>query len=336
MFQRSRLPISERYHGKERRLEHDYAVGQQVLGSGISGEVKVATSLAQPQQKFAVKTIKRSGLLGYLCANGSDCTDPVSEIKNHLSLGHPNIAKLHDVYETNQHFHLVMDCMEGGDLCARLAEKGKFTEAEASKVIRQILSALNHLHKQGITHRDVKLDNVLYDTKTGGHLKLVDFGLSSRKAKMVDCVGSSAYVAPEVLNCVHGRKCSYTSQCDLWSLGVLGVLLLTDEMPFSGSLSGQADIRKGKFTMRPELWHNISDEGKDFIKSLLQVNPSKRLTAAEALGHAWIAMNRDEDSAEVIAKDAARKPSKESGASDDTRVDSDWASESTTDTLLSI
>lgn len=95
--------------------------------------------------------------------------------------------------------------------------------------------------------------------------------------------GTLAYVAPEVL------ERAYTSQCDLWSLGVITFVLLSGYMPFSGSEEEQTRrISKGKYTMKPERWNNMSESAISFVKSLLEVDPQIRLSAAKALEHPWI------------------------------------------------
>jgi calcium-dependent protein kinase len=90
-------------------------------------------------------------------------------------------------------------------------------------------------------------------------------------------------MAPEVL------KQNYTSQCDLWSMGVIVFILLSGHMPFYGKEKKQMqNILEGRFTMRSEHWQGVSITGKNFVNSLLQVNPNKRLTARTALRQAWI------------------------------------------------
>jgi len=305
-----RIPIVGRYHGKIRRLDEDYVMTQQVLGDGINGEVRMATSVTQQKgQKFAVKSVKLSSGLG----SDVDGSDPIREVENYLCMDHPNITRLHDVYETKGHLHLVMECMEGGDLAGRLADKGRFTELEASSAVGQMLLALNYLHRQGIAHRDVKLDNFLCVSKDSDHLKLSDFGFSRRcgpkgDGRMTDVVGTLSYTAPEVLKCIHGRKCSYTLQCDMWSVGVSAFLLLAGEMPFSGDDAQQIrKIRAGLFTLKPELRASMSSEGLLFILSLLQVDPSKRLTAQSALEQAWVSQHRVRDGVDVSVLQALEK-----------------------------
>jgi calcium-dependent protein kinase len=168
-------------------------------------------------------------------------------------------------------------------------EKRGFTEEEARDAIRQMLLALNYMHSHGVVHRDVKLENFVYDKKDGNHLKLIDFGFSTRwasnsKRTMTRYCGTLSYTAPEVF------AEDYTSQCDLWSLGVIGFGLLSGGMPFSGTSAEQrGKIKAGDYTMKPERWDCISSEAKDFIQSLLKMDPASRLSAQQALEHPWIA-----------------------------------------------
>jgi calcium-dependent protein kinase len=104
---------------------------------------------------------------------------------------------------------------------------------------------------------------------------------------MCQQLGTLPYLAPEVLN--H----NYTSQCDLWSLGVIVYTLLAGHMPFPGSSPSMMQrINEGKFHMKHERWRTVSKEAKSFVKSLLHVDPDRRLSAPTALQHAWLAHRR--------------------------------------------
>jgi len=140
----------------------------------------------------------------------------------------------------------------------------------------------------------LKLENFLYESKESDFLKLIDFGFSKvwdKNTKMELSCGTLSYVAPEVLNK------SYTSQCDMWSLGVIVFILLVGYMPFGGSSERQqiSAIKSGKYTWRDDRWRNVSSEGKDFVKSLLVVDSHIRLTSEQALQHGWIANRLDVD-----------------------------------------
>lgn len=278
-----KIPLLTRYHQEPHRLEDDYEVTSTVLGSGANGAVHMALSKSS-SRKVAVKSFSLANM------NDFELNLLSVEVGNYLSMDHPHIARLLDVYESADHIHLVMECMSGGDLVERVESRSRFTETEARDAIRQILLALNYMHSSGFVHRDVKPDNVLYDTNGGDHLKLIDFGFSTRwdsssKEKMHLNLGTREYVAPEVLDE------SYTSKCDLWSTGVVAFILLTGRFPFHGSDAElKRKIRAGSYpSMDGKLWSGVSDEAKDFVRSLLRVDPSERLSAEEALQHSWIA-----------------------------------------------
>mmetsp|Transcript_6794 Transcript_6794/g.18783 ORF Transcript_6794/g.18783 Transcript_6794/m.18783 type:complete len:535 (-) Transcript_6794:75-1679(-) len=281
-----KLSLSGRYHKEPQLVEEEYELSGKHLGSGYTGSVYLATRRGFPEQQYAVKVLNLSNV------EPTKLEQLKSEVENHLSIDHPNISRLHDVYESRHKMHLVMEFMEGGELFQRVvgAQTKCFTEPEASEAVWQILLALNYLHSHGIVHRDLKLENVVYDKLGSNHLELIDFGFSKMwdpSVMMEGKLGTIAYVAPEVL--MHG----YTSQCDLWSLGVITFILLAGYMPFVGE--DEAMMRKiieGKYIMKQVKWKNISSEAVNFTTSLLDVDPQRRLTAQDALQHQWIANRR--------------------------------------------
>merc|ERR1712032_1790232 len=267
-----KLPVTGRYHRLPKKLEDDYQVAARVLGSGYNGVVRLAAAAGGRQnQKFAIKAFKLSNVAADKKAQLE------AEVEIFLAMDHPHITRLFDVYESEDHLHLVMECMEGGELFDRVTELKKFSELDAADATWQMLLALNYIHSHGIVHRDLKLENFLYDVKGSNHLKLIDFGFSKvwdPNVKMRMSCGTLSYVAPEVLSK------NYGSQCDLWSLGVIGFILLSGYMPFSGSETVQTKhITEGRYTMKPDRWNKVSKEAIHFTQSLLQVNPEKRLNA---------------------------------------------------------
>merc|ERR1719330_461957 len=126
-----------------------------------------------------------------------------------------------------------MEYLEGGELFNRLVAKKAFSETMAAEMAHQMLLALVYLHEHGIAHRDLKLENWLYEKRHTDHLKLIDFGLAKvvpESGKMSDGCGTIHYMAPEVANN------SYTTQADLWSFGVIVYMMLVGFRPlFSGS-----------------------------------------------------------------------------------------------------
>jgi len=274
-----RLNITGRYHRLPKKFEDDYESMDKVLGTGYNGEVKLA-SCKHTGAKFAVKAFKLRGV------SKDKRKELESEAEIFLAMDHPHVASLVDVYESDDQLHLVMECMQGGELFDRVVERKRFSEMDAANAIYQMLLAVNYIHLHDIVHRDIKLENFLYEAKDSDHLKLIDFGFSKiwqpNTTMAVSC-GTLAYVAPEVL------ERSYTSQCDLWSLGVVAFVLLFGYMPFSGAEAKQIrDIKDGHFTKKQAIWSKASTEAKDFVQKLLVVDPDLRMTAAKALNHRWL------------------------------------------------
>lgn len=126
-----------------------------------------------------------------------------------------------------------------------IAKTSNFTERHAIRIMKQVVSAVLYCHLNGIVHRDIKSDNILF----AGHdinspVKLIDFGISvkfEKDTKLKDKTGTVLYIAPEVISG------SYDEKCDIWSLGVLLYMLLCGQPPFYGSSRQEvmAKIKKG-------------------------------------------------------------------------------------------
>mmetsp|Transcript_120651 Transcript_120651/g.232833 ORF Transcript_120651/g.232833 Transcript_120651/m.232833 type:complete len:533 (-) Transcript_120651:580-2178(-) len=278
-----RIPSAARCHRLPRTLEDDYTLTNKVLGEGYAGSVLLATSKSRAggeKQTVAVKSFKLKGLKTH------QKEQLLSEIEIFLCMDHPHVARLLDVYEDEQKISLVMECVEGGELFDRVIKDKRFPEPGAAHAMRQMLLAVQYIHSHGIVHRDLKLENFLYDLETSDHLKMIDFGFSKflvKSSRMKTTCGTTAYVAPEVL------KRSYTSQCDLWSMGVIGFVLLSGHMPFYGDSEHKLKaIKNGRYKFKEEHWKIVSNSGREFIKALLHMDPAKRLTAKTALEHKWI------------------------------------------------
>jgi calcium-dependent protein kinase len=277
-----KFPLSGRYHRPPRQIADDFKVTSTVLGTGYTGEVKMATRVGVPNHKFAVKELKlasfRKGKMAQM----------KQEVENYLLMDHPHIVRLYDVFESKESLHLVMECMEGGELYERVRRLKKFPEQDAADAVWQILLALNYIHSHGIVHRDIKLENFLFEKEQGNNLKLIDFGFSkhvhTEGEHLHASLGTASYVAPEVL------LQDYTSQCDLWSLGVISFILLSGQMPFPVNMPNQSrNILQGSYTLNKSRWKETSPEALNFVQSLLEVNPDNRLNASTALCHPWIA-----------------------------------------------
>eukprot|EP00543_Licmophora_paradoxa_P008028 CAMPEP_0202450408 /NCGR_PEP_ID=MMETSP1360-20130828/9012_1 /ASSEMBLY_ACC=CAM_ASM_000848 /TAXON_ID=515479 /ORGANISM="Licmophora paradoxa, Strain CCMP2313" /LENGTH=1047 /DNA_ID=CAMNT_0049068655 /DNA_START=468 /DNA_END=3611 /DNA_ORIENTATION=+ len=260
-----------------------------VLGSGISGLVRLVTHKATGV-KYAVKCLD----LG-LVETAEGLHQLREEIFIMCQLDHPNIVRLEEVYESHSEIYLVQELCLGGELFDRLDEQPDYhyTEAECARLVKQMLSAVRYLHSKGIIHRDLKLENFLFSsTSPDSELKMIDFGLSKHfKFGEVhhEAVGTPYTVAPEV---VSG---TYDERCDIWAIGVITFLLLSGDPPFGGCggpeplMTVRSNILKGLYSFEPgEIWDIVSKQAKQFISSLLVIDPSKRPTAKSAQKSPWI------------------------------------------------
>ena len=263
-----------------------YVIDQKVLGHGHYGIVRKCTARATGEA-FAIKTIKKSRV--------SRPEVLVREIEILNRLHHPHIISVTDVFNTKEEVHIVTEMCEGGELFDRIiamtkTKEGHYSEANAALLLRQILLAIGYCHSLDppVCHRDLKPENFLFKTKADDSpIKIIDFGLSKYEEpgeKLHTRVGTPYYIAPEVL------KRNYSLPCDMWSIGVITYILLCGYPPFYGD--NDRDIFKriqaGSFSFPHPEWTNVSEEAKAFITSLLQQDPEKRPTAADALHHAWI------------------------------------------------
>lgn len=221
-------------------------------------------------------------------------------------LHHPRIVQLKGFYEDDEFYYLLMEFVSGGDLMDFVAAHGSVGEEAGREITKQILEAVNYIHGKGISHRDLKPDNILIEQDDPVLIKITDFGLAKVQGNgtfMKTFCGTLAYVAPEVIG---GKAASdetgevheYSSLVDMWSIGCLVYVILTGHLPFSGSTQEQLykQISRGSYHEGPLKDFRISDEARDFIDSLLQVNPNNRPTAEKALDHPWIKGKFTQDS----------------------------------------
>ncbi|CAK9018666.1 unnamed protein product [Durusdinium trenchii] len=273
-----------RYHGAEsgRRLEDDYVLQDNVLGTGMSGSVQLVASTVDGSL-YALKIYDKDSM------NDSRYKLLKQEVEIYLSVDHPNIARLIDVYEWGQGIALIMEYCSGGELQQRWNSEA-YEEEDAMEATKQMLYAVNYLHAHNICHRDLKLENFLYESgDKNASLKLIDFGLSisldDDEMTMKSTVGTLLYCSPDVIS---GK--AYTSKCDLWSLGVIVFMLLSGRPPFITSMGHERmrkDISRAK--VQWDRLENVSAEARDFVHKLLVLDPLQRLDAAAALNHPWLA-----------------------------------------------
>jgi len=260
-----------------------YDIGE-TLGTGHFSKVKLGTH-KKTQMKVAIKIIQKP--------TGSKIAMLKAEVDILTKCDHPNVVKMYACYETDKILYLVLELLTGGELFDCIIAKGHYSEADARSLSVTLLDAIKYLHEQGVAHRDLKPENILLkDSSSAAAVKITDFGLSkifaddtAGEVVMKTACGTPGYVAPEVL--AHDQ---YSSQVDLWSIGVIVYILLCGFPPFYGDNDAQMfkKIKAGSYKFLAPYWDPISADAKDFVAKLLVVDPRKRMTAAEALNHRWL------------------------------------------------
>lgn len=191
-----------------------------------------------------------------------------------------------ETFEYKHSLFLVMELCSGGDLYTR----DPYTERDAARISQSILSAVAYMHQEGISHRDLKYENIMFTSPDpNADVKIIDFGLSKKygmsdEAVMHDAVGTIYSMSPEVL------LGTYTNQADVWSCGVLTFMLLSSTMPFYGKHRKQVmkRILKGEFAFKAPKWKSVSKDAKTFVLNLLKYEATDRPTARKAARDPWL------------------------------------------------
>ena len=258
-------------------------IRKKILGRGSFGIVYLVKHKFL-NRYFAMKVIRKSP-----SKNSKEEDDLMNEIEILRKLDHPNILKITDFYALKNEYNIITEYCQEGELFDEIKANAPYNEVMAAWYMSQILSAVCYCHNMNILHRDLKPENILIvkRLKNGFHpIKIIDFGTAKvfEKEKSEHLlIGSAYYIAPEVLSR------NYTELCDLWSCGVIMYILLTGRPPFNGINEEEImkKIKEGEYDMSRYPWGVISDDAKDLIKGLLQLDPKKRYTAKEALEHKW-------------------------------------------------
>lgn len=259
-----------------------------VLGRGACGAVTAVTRKAD-NQCFALKTVSIDSM-------GAPMEDLLHEIEIHRTLDHPNICKIFESFCDEKHgvLYIVMEMCSGGALVSRMRTHAHgYGEKAAATLVEKMLSAILYCHHHGVVHRDIKLDNFIYENEAeDAELKLIDFGFACEiapgKEGMWDQLGTPSYMAPELWS---RDETMYDSSVDMWAIGVVTYMLLSGKRPFQHADRKEKArmIRHDPLQFPDADWAHVSKEAKDFCSALMMKRPRDRLNATDAIHHPWIA-----------------------------------------------
>ena len=240
----------------------------------------------------AMKIIKKK----FSCSKKEE-DEILNEINILRTMDHPNILKIFEFYSNEREYSIVTELCSMGELFDEIINNGPFDEKKSAYILYQILSAVNYCHKMNIIHRDLKPENILLvDKDKEGFItvKVCDFGTSkifeTGSVEQI-VIGSSYYIAPEVL------KKNYNEKCDVWSCGVIMYILLSQRPPFGGKDDKEimGNVKTGIYDLNSSPFNKLSQSCIDLIKKLLTIDPQERLSAEEALKHPWFKENKSKE-----------------------------------------
>jgi len=271
------FPFVENNHNLQNVMP--FFTKERVLGRGASCEVVHAVR-KEDGAEFAMKIMKRD-----------DKWNPIlfkQEFELLTALKHPNIVGYKDCYMDQKNFYVCSELCKGGELFDKIKVMKTFSEEEAAKAMKTIISAIAHCHDRNIVHRDLKPENIVFRTESHEQLVIIDFG----DAKVIDeeeiyedFVGTAFYLAPE---CVRNRTGAELKKSDMWTIGVICYVLLTGRPPFYGTDNKEILRRIIRAKVVFPKHNKLSSAAKDFLMRLIRKDTGKRLSAKQALEHSWL------------------------------------------------
>ncbi|OHT16842.1 RAC family serine/threonine-protein kinase like protein [Tritrichomonas foetus] len=242
------------------------------IGRGYFGKVMLVQN-KQTNELFAIKAVPKKRLI----ESGRPRTI-IAERNIMMLVKYPFIVQLHFAFQTKTKFYLGLEYAPGGELFYHMEQIGLIPIDDARLYVAEIALALDHLHKYGFVYRDLKLENVLFDSE--GHVKLTDFGLAKEiyLSNTKTFCGSNHYLAPEI---VLGQP--YSFEIDWWALGILLCEMLTGVTPFSGE--NRMQMFESIAHDKPILPSAIDEEAGSLILWLLTKDPKQRPKFAQISQH---------------------------------------------------
>lgn len=273
-------------------LHARFFVDEKPVGKGTFGEVFRACRKDAPTNSdpVAIKVIHKSKV-----SDPNAIAQLSRELSIHLQLDHPNIVKFHEALDTPEAVYIIMEYVSGGDLFKRVTQSTlkRLEEKDARRYFQQLMEAIRFMHKHGIAHRNIKLENIL--VTTGDVVKLADFGFSKAlsQGSLVTSVGTPEYVSCEVVrtlasakNTHHHPTVAYDLTADLWSCGVVLYAMMAGHYPFQDK--SVPKMYEMILRLRYVMSRNCT-EGAARIISHLLVEPRDRWSIEQICSDPWFA-----------------------------------------------
>jgi len=187
-----------------------------------------------------------------------------------------------------KYMKLVLELCEGGDLLQEIVSRPNYSEADAAKWCREMLTIVDSVHQSGYCHRDIKPENFLFKDKSRNILVIADLGLASKKPShgqyFKNVLGTPCYMAPEAFEERANEK------CDIWAVGCILYLMLSGRLPFVGHSEKGVMLRitSGNYDLRSQPWNKVSEEAKAFIRKIFVVDADRRASIEELLQDPWL------------------------------------------------
>eukprot|EP00158_Paraphelidium_tribonemae_P007978 Partr_v1_DN28419_c0_g1_i7_m41558 putative Polo-like kinase len=211
-----------------------------------------------------------------------------NEVKLHSRLHHPSILRLYHFFEDSDNVYLIMERCRSGELYRYLSNRRRhfasdslrISEAEIRHVMLQIVRGVQYMHSLGIIHRDLKLSNMLITHDFD--VKIADFGLAVQlenlDGEQLTMCGTPNYISPEVIS-----RQPYGLASDLWSVGCMFYTMLCGRPPFDSPVvkSTLELVSKAAY----DIPSHVGQDAVDLLRSLLQKQPHRRISAEEVLRH---------------------------------------------------
>lgn len=200
-----------------------------------------------------------------------------------LLLQHPYVCRMRELIVHHNHYYLVFEHINGGQMLDYIISHGRLRERSARVFARQIGSALQYCHANNVVHRDLKIENILISKS--GNIKIIDFGLSnlySPHSHLSTFCGSLYFAAPELLS----ARVYTGPEVDVWSFGVVLFVLVCGKVPFDDQSMPALHARIKRGYVDYPSW--LSPECRHLLSRMLVTNPAQRATLAEVLAHPWM------------------------------------------------